>query len=119
MRVFNLSSQAVIYKGKTIPPGGGHIDYPSLDFVPDRDRALETKRVLAFETLPAWFVREQALKQAAESAKSSQVVTIALKEGTTAITDEVAVMPLPETSSNVKVEFSDEPAKDKSYSKKR
>jgi hypothetical protein len=72
MRVYNLSDKEVTYRGRPIPANGGHLDYPGLSFIPDRDRKLETKRVLAFGSLPAWFEREQATKQA-EMAKRAGI----------------------------------------------
>lgn len=72
MRVFNLTPETKIYKGKPIPPDGGSVDFPTLDFIPNRDRMLEEKKVLAFGSLPAWFVREKAARQApAQGAKVS------------------------------------------------
>jgi hypothetical protein len=64
MRVFNLSSKTIDYRGKHISPGGGYEDYPDMTFVPDRDLALESSRVLAFGKLPNWWLVEKSLQAA-------------------------------------------------------
>jgi hypothetical protein len=69
MRVFNLSSQFVDYRGRNIPPNG-YYDFPGLTHIPDRDRALERSRILAFGKLPQWWLLEQELKLVPEQAKS-------------------------------------------------
>lgn len=62
MRVYNLSNKEVTYKGKRVPPNGGSVEITGLSFIPDRDRALETAKILAFGKLPNWWHVEQALK---------------------------------------------------------
>lgn len=64
MLVFNLTAQELNYKGRKIPPNGGSLNYPELDkgFIPDRDRALEKKKVLAFGSLPYWWKLSQKVK---------------------------------------------------------
>lgn len=51
MRVFNLTKTDHVYKGRTIPPNGGSLEYGEI-FVPDRDLALEKAGILAFGKLP-------------------------------------------------------------------
>ena len=53
MRVFNLTDQRVDYRGKVIPPYGSE-EY-DLGFIPDRDKTLEKKGMLAFGALPKWW----------------------------------------------------------------
>jgi hypothetical protein len=60
VRVYNLTKGHINYKGREIPPNGGFLDYPTLTFVPDRDRNLEVMRILAFGSLPAWWAPSQA-----------------------------------------------------------
>ncbi len=50
MKVFNLTDQRVDYKGRTIAPYGS--ETYDLTFIPDRDRALEKAKILAFGALP-------------------------------------------------------------------
>lgn len=64
MLVFNLTAQELNYKGRKIPPNGGSLNYSELDkgFIPDRDRELEKKKVLAFGSLPYWWNLQQKMK---------------------------------------------------------
>lgn len=62
MLVFNLTGGEVTYKGRKIPPHGGSVDFRDLTHIPTRDRELETAKVLAFGSLPAWWHQEKALK---------------------------------------------------------
>lgn len=50
MRVFNLTDQPLMYGGRTIPPYGS--EEVSLDFIPNRDLALQKAGVLSFGSLP-------------------------------------------------------------------
>ena len=60
MLVFNLTQKDLIYRGRSIPPNGGSLNYPELDKgqVPARDRKLEKAHVLAFGILPFWWKLE-------------------------------------------------------------
>jgi hypothetical protein len=49
MRVYNIGTTDVTYKGRDIPPNGGSVEIPDMAFVPDRDRALT---YLSFGSLP-------------------------------------------------------------------
>ncbi len=60
MRIFNLTADTIVYKGYKIPPNGGVLNLPQLEFIPDRDRLLETRGVLAFGRLPKDFKKRQA-----------------------------------------------------------
>lgn len=62
MLVYNLTKDEVTYKGRKIPPNGGCVDFLDLTFIPNRDRELETKKVLAFGCLPTWWNLQEALK---------------------------------------------------------
>jgi hypothetical protein len=62
MRVFNLTTKTVDYRGKNIGPNGSFEDYPDMTFIPDRDKALEGQRVLSFGKLPYWWEAEKALQ---------------------------------------------------------
>lgn len=65
MRVYNLSSKEVVYKGKKIPPNGGSVEVQGMTFIPNRDLALQEARVLAFGKLPKWWEMDKALMTAA------------------------------------------------------
>jgi hypothetical protein len=92
MRVFNLTDTTKIYKGKPIPPNGGFVDFPGLDFIPTRDRALEEKRILSFGALPAWFIAEQEEKRAlAEAAARGPKNALVTLTEDVAVSDSVAV----------------------------
>lgn len=75
MRVFNLTSEEVTYKGRKIPPNGGSIDYLDLTFIPNRDRELEAGKVLAFGCLPPWWHQQEAMK------KTVSVTAVVAKAG--------------------------------------
>jgi hypothetical protein len=66
MLVYNLTNQVLAYRGKDLSPNGGSKDFPELDiFIPDRDKELETKKVIAFGALPSWWhdqVREKTAR---------------------------------------------------------
>ena len=96
MRVFNLTSETKIYKGKPIPPDGGSADFPTLSFIPNRDRELEQKKVLAFGALPAWFVREKAVRQAALAPKPVSAVVSVKVADVVAVEDRVVMEATPE-----------------------
>lgn len=59
MRVFNLTTEPHFFKGKVIPANGGYLDI-QMSFIPDRDRELETAKILAFGSLPAWWIAKHA-----------------------------------------------------------
>jgi hypothetical protein len=67
MRVFNLTQTDLRFHKKTIPPNGGSDEFPELDkgFIPDRDRELQTAKVISFGGLPKWWLLEQQAKKAA------------------------------------------------------
>lgn len=50
MRVFNLTDQPLVYGGRTISPYGS--EEVSIDFIPNRDLALQKAGVLSFGSLP-------------------------------------------------------------------
>lgn len=52
MRVFNLTQQILVYRGRDIGPNGGFADFTELPFVPERDLQLAVDGVISFETLP-------------------------------------------------------------------
>lgn len=56
MLVFNLGMTELVYRGRTIPPNGGALDYADLSFIPDRDRA---NRLLSFGSLPKGWKRAE------------------------------------------------------------
>jgi len=55
MRVYNLTTDVVVYKGRQIPPNGESLEFGDLSFVPNRDLALENARVISFGRLPDWW----------------------------------------------------------------
>lgn len=62
MRVYNLTSTALEYRGKRIPPGD-FLEFPVLDkFLPDKDRALVQNRIIAVGSLPSWYTQMKALE---------------------------------------------------------
>lgn len=75
MLVYNLTKDEVTYKGRKIPPNGGSVDFLELTFIPNRDRELETNRVLAFGYLPPWWNLQEALK------KTVPVTAVVMKAG--------------------------------------
>ena len=75
MFVYNLTQGPVVYRGKPIPPNGGSLEFRDMDFIPTRDRELETAKILAFGSLPRWWVAARAAKPAAPAVKVSAVVT--------------------------------------------
>lgn len=85
MLVYNLTNKALSFRGRTIPPSGGYLDYPELNqFIPNKDKDLATKKVISFEALPKWFLVKK--KQELESKKAqvkkeleSKVKEIAIK----------------------------------------
>lgn len=62
MRVFNLTDQRVDYRGKLIPPYGSE-EY-DLSFIPDRDKMLEKRGMLAFGALPKFWKKPEPPKPA-------------------------------------------------------
>ena len=65
MLVFNLQNYVLDFHGKKIPADGGSLNFTELDppgFIPDRDRKLESDKIIAFGKLPYWWALEQELK---------------------------------------------------------
>lgn len=50
MRVFNLTDQTLVYGGRSIAPYGS--EEVAIDFIPNRDLALQKAGVLSFGSLP-------------------------------------------------------------------
>jgi hypothetical protein len=73
MKVYNLTTKAITYRGKDIPVSG-FLNYPELDkFIPDRDKDLETKKVLAFGKLPLWWrINEETKAVALQPAQTKK-----------------------------------------------
>jgi hypothetical protein len=65
MRVYNLTDKPLDYRGRTIPPSGGFVDFLDLAFIPDRDLKLQSDRVLSFGRLPTWFETQQRIRRVA------------------------------------------------------
>jgi hypothetical protein len=74
MLVYNLTQRPVVYKGKPIPPDGGSLEFGDMDFIPTRDRDLETAKILSFGSLPRWWT-------AAKASKAAQVTAVVTKPG--------------------------------------
>jgi hypothetical protein len=90
MLVYNLSDRAIEYKGKLIPANGGSRDYPSLTFVPDRDRS---NKFLSFGSLPkGWKPPKPAKEPAPKATTAVAVVKMAVTE-TITNSDRIAVLP--------------------------
>lgn len=68
MRVFNLTEKPLDYRGRTIPPDGGYLDFPDMDFIPDRDLRLQQERILSFGRLPHWFETQRRIRRVADLA---------------------------------------------------
>jgi hypothetical protein len=62
--VYNLTPTEVTYKGRRIPPNGGSLEYQDLTFIPTRDLELEKSKVLAFGSVPHWWIVQKAVFQA-------------------------------------------------------
>ena len=62
MRVFNLMTSPLNYRGREIPGNGGFLEYPDITFIPTRDKRLAALKVLAFGALPAWWVANKAAR---------------------------------------------------------
>ena len=62
MKIYNLTSQPLAYKGHMIPANGGCITLPDNTFIPTRDRKLIEQKKISIGNLPAWWLAEQALK---------------------------------------------------------
>jgi len=50
VRVFNLTPQSLVYRGRSIPPYGS--EEIAVAFIPNRDLALQKAGVLSFGSLP-------------------------------------------------------------------
>jgi len=60
MLVFNLTKSVLVYRGKQLAPGSG-AEFPELNsHIPDRDRKMADARVIAFKSLPRWYVNQKA-----------------------------------------------------------
>lgn len=68
MRVYNLTDRPIEYRGRTIQPSGGFVEFHDLTFIPDRDLKLQTDKVLAFGVLPTWFETKQRIRRVADLA---------------------------------------------------
>lgn len=56
MKVFNLTSTVLVYRGKHLSPGSG-AEFPELDkFIPDRDKKMADAKVISFKSIPRWYV---------------------------------------------------------------
>jgi hypothetical protein len=72
MRVFNVTPATdVEYRGRMIPSNGGYVDVPDPIFIPERDLQLERDRILAFHTLPSWFVQKQETAGVAQQTETT------------------------------------------------
>ena len=75
MRVYNVSSKVISYRGKDLFPGAS-INFPELDeFLPDRDKELEKKKLLAFGSLPNWYLIDKETKAQKAAAKPVPAAT--------------------------------------------
>ena len=63
MKVFNLTSKPLDYRGVVLSPNGGSHDYRDMSYVPSRDRTLVEKKIISFGNLPQWWLDEQDLKR--------------------------------------------------------
>lgn len=79
MFVYNLTQSPVVYKGKPIPPNGGSLEFRDMDFIPTRDRELETAKVLSFGSLPRWWKSKTAPKVEAAQPAPKQKVFITME----------------------------------------
>ena len=62
MLVFNLTDKPLNYRGILLGADGGSHDFRDMEFIPNRDLLLERKRVLAFGTLPDWWIHARHAK---------------------------------------------------------
>lgn len=78
MLVFNLLKTDLSWHGRIIPPNGGSLNFPEMDgFISDRDRKYETNKVVAFGSLPRWWIAQQKLakeKSIEEATKKEKIV---------------------------------------------
>lgn len=62
MKVFNLTSKPLAYRGQVLAPNGGSSDFKELDvFISDRDNTLVANKVIALGSLPAWWLRAREI----------------------------------------------------------
>lgn len=89
MLVFNLTDRPIAYRNRTIPPEG-QFDFKDMEFVPDRDKALEKSKILSFGSRPSWWrsSKPSALTVAQVEATKVRPVEAAI---VLPVTDEVAV----------------------------
>lgn len=60
MKVFNLTSKPLAYRGQILAPNGGSSEFRELDvFISDRDWTLVANKVIAFNALPVWWATER------------------------------------------------------------
>lgn len=78
MRVFNLTEKPLDYRGRTLPPSGGFLDFPDMAFIPDRDMRLQTEKVVAFGRLPTWFETRQRIRRVADLADQVSLTSLEL-----------------------------------------
>lgn len=80
MKVFNLTDKYIDYRGMVIRPYSNQ-NYPGLEFIPDRDRQLQTVGVLAFGSLPkGWSRPVSAAKKVVEIKEVSQPIVVVKTE---------------------------------------
>lgn len=96
MLVYNLTSQPLVYRGRTRPPEGSY-DFKDMTWVPDRDAALQESGLLAFGALPyGWVPPSQRMPPRGPVEKVALGEAIAVKVGRAA--------PLPEAAEVQKTE---------------
>lgn len=78
MRIYNLRTEIIVYRRRSIPANGGYVDFPELTFIPDRDLQLATDKVLSFGSLPQWWVVEQEMKRPRMAAKATEPKSVPL-----------------------------------------
>jgi hypothetical protein len=74
MLVYNLTEQPLTYRKRSIPANGGSFNFRDLRVVPLRDQKLAQgpNAVLAFGSLPAWYLAKQEQKAKAHMAARAQ-----------------------------------------------
>ena len=82
MRVFNLTRAPLQFRKKVLAADGGSEEFPELDkFIPNHDRALATKNIVALGSLPNWWVLQRRAEMSqtmpAQEEKVAPVVMVA------------------------------------------
>lgn len=77
MRVFNLTDQSLVYGGRTIAPYGS--EEVAIDFIPNRDLALQKAGVLSFGSLPKGWTKPQPKPSPLENPQVVKEVVAAFK----------------------------------------